>query len=78
MLAGINYCRLLWKLYGMKRNAGRTKEQIERLQKKKLEKLLLYAYDHSSYYRRAFEAVILRAKPEREADKTVEMKKNIA
>lgn len=34
MLAGINYCRLLWKLYGMKRNAGRTKEQIERLQKR--------------------------------------------
>lgn len=56
MLAGINYCRLLWKLYGMKRNTGRTKEQIERLQKKKLEKLLLYAYDYSSYYRRAFEA----------------------
>lgn len=56
MLAGINYCRLLWKLYGMKINTGRTKEQIERLQKKKLEKLLLYAYDYSSYYRRAFEA----------------------
>lgn len=56
MVAGINYCRLLWKLYGMKRNTGRTKEQIERLQKKRLEKLLLYAYDHSPYYRRAFAA----------------------
>mgnify|MGYP002511431887 FL=1 len=56
MAAGINYCRLLWNLYRLKRNTGRTREQIERLQKKKLEKLLLYAFDHSPYYRRAFEA----------------------
>ena len=56
MAAGIDYFRLLWNLYRLKRNTGRTKEQIERLQKRKLEKLLLYAYDHSSYYRRAFEA----------------------
>lgn len=56
MAAGINYFRLLWNLYRLKRNTGRTKEQIERMQKKKLEKLLLYAYDSSPYYRRAFEA----------------------
>ncbi len=56
MAAGINYFRLLWNLYRQKRNAGRTKEQIERLQKKKLEKLLLFAYEYSPYYRKAFEA----------------------
>ena len=56
MAAGINYFRLLWNLYRQKRNAGRTREQIERLQKKKLEKLLLFAYEYSPYYRRAFEA----------------------
>lgn len=56
MADSINYLRLLWNLYRLKRNTGKAKEQIERLQKKKLEKLLLYAYDHSPYYRKAFEA----------------------
>ena len=55
MAAGINYFRLLWNLYRQKRNAGRTREQIGRLQKKKLEKLLLFAYENSPYYRKAFE-----------------------
>lgn len=56
MADNINYLRLLWNFYRLKRNTGRTKEQIERLQKKKLEKLLLHAYDHSPYYRSVFEA----------------------
>ncbi len=56
MSDSINYFRLLWNLYRLIRNTGRAKEQIKRLQKKKLEKLLLYAYDHSPYYRRVFEA----------------------
>lgn len=56
MAAGINYFRLLWNLYRQKRNTGRKKEQVVKLQKKKLEKMLLYAYDHSPYYRKAFEA----------------------
>lgn len=56
MAAGINYFRLLWNLYRQKRNAGMTKERIGRLQKQKLEKLLLFAYEYSPYYRKAFEA----------------------
>ena len=56
MAAGINYFRLLWNLYRQKRNTGRKKEQVVKLQKKKLGKMLLYAYDHSPYYRKAFEA----------------------
>lgn len=55
MTVEIHYFRLLWNLYRQKQNIGRTKEQIEKLQKKKLEKLLLFAYDHSPYYRKAFE-----------------------
>lgn len=38
MADSINYFRLLWNLYRLIRNTGRAKEQIERLQKKKLEK----------------------------------------
>lgn len=55
MAAHIHYFRLLWRLYRQKRNAGKTREQVEKLQKKKLEKLLLWAYDKSPYYRKAFE-----------------------
>lgn len=55
MAAHIHYFRLLWRLYMQKRNAGKTREQVEKLQKKKLEKLLLWAYDKSPYYRKAFE-----------------------
>lgn len=56
MAAGINYFHLLWNLYRQKRNAGMTEQQIGRLQKNKLEKLLLFAYDYSPYYRKSFEA----------------------
>ena len=56
MAAGINYSRLLWNLYRQKRNVGRTRKKIDRLQKKKLEKLLLFAYEYSPYYRKVFEA----------------------
>lgn len=36
-----NYFCRLWNLYRLIRNTGRTKEQIERLQKKKLDKEIL-------------------------------------
>ena len=39
----------------MKRNAGKTREQLRRLQEKKLRKLLLFAYENSAYYHRTFE-----------------------
>ena len=52
----MNYLRLLWNLYQQKRNTGKTKQQIDLLQKRKLDKMLRYAYDHSPYYRRAFDA----------------------
>lgn len=48
-------CRLLWDLFQLKRNEHKTREQIRDLQDKKLRKLLSYAYDHSTYYRKVFE-----------------------
>lgn len=48
-------CRLLWKLFGLKRNEHKTRKQVQALQDKKLRKLLYYAYDHSAYYKENFE-----------------------
>ena len=52
----MNYARLIWQLYRKKQTMKKTKEQIQTLLEKKLRKILLYAYEHSSYYREAFEA----------------------
>ena len=57
----MNYVRLLWNLYQQKKNAKKTKQQIELLQKRKLEKILCYAYEHSDYYRKAFESAGITA-----------------
>lgn len=51
----IGHLYLLWNLYRLKRNEHKTREQIHTLQDKKLRKLLYYAYDHSTYYRKSFE-----------------------
>ena len=51
----MNYFKLLWDLYSLKRNTVKTKEQIKNLQNKKLRKLLTHAYENSKYYRRTFE-----------------------
>lgn len=48
-------CRLLWDLFGLKRNEHKTRKQVQVLQDKKLRKLLYYAYDHSAYYKESFE-----------------------
>ena len=50
----MGYCRLLWNLFGLKRNEHKTREQIQALQEKRLRKLLCYAYDHSNYYKEVF------------------------
>lgn len=51
----MNYLNLLWDLYQLKRNTGKSREEMKRLQEKKLRELLTYAYDHSAYYHRTFE-----------------------
>ena len=52
----MNYFRLLWNLYQQKQNTKKSRQQIELLQKRKLEKILRYAYENSPYYRETFEA----------------------
>lgn len=51
----MNYLRVLWQLYQQKLNTKKTRRQIKTLQKRKLDKLLTFAYAHSPYYRKAFE-----------------------
>lgn len=51
----MNYLSLLWDLYQLKRNNGKTREQMEALQNKKLRKILKHAYRHSKYYHRTFQ-----------------------
>ena len=48
-------CRLLWNLFGLKRNEHKTRKQVQTIQNKKLRKLLYYAYEHSAYYKENFE-----------------------
>lgn len=50
----MNNLKLLWNLYGLKRNTKKTPDQIRILQEKKLRRILEYAYEHSVYYRRTF------------------------
>lgn len=51
----MNYGKLLYELYQLKKNVKKTPEQIQTLQEKRLRELLVYAYTHSTYYRRSFE-----------------------
>lgn len=57
----MNYCKLLWDLYALKRNEHKPSGQIRRIQEQKLRKMLAYAYEHSAYYREAFEAAGITA-----------------
>ena len=50
----MNYLNLLWGLYRLKRNTTKSRNQIAVLQKKKLRKMLRYAYKHSPYYSMRF------------------------
>lgn len=50
----MGYISLLWDLYRLKKNVGKSEEQMKALQEKKLRKLLRYAYQNSAYYHRTF------------------------
>lgn len=52
----MGYINLLLNLYKLKANTSKTRDEIEKLQKKKLTKILEYAYDNSKYYKNAFES----------------------
>lgn len=58
----MNYLKVLFDLYNAKSNVKKSAVQIKKLQQKKLRKMLKYAYDHSEYYRREFQAAGITAK----------------
>lgn len=51
----MNYFKILIDLYRLKRQAKWSTKQIRSLQKKKLRKILHYAWEYSVYYRKTFE-----------------------
>lgn len=51
----MNYFKMLFDLYRLKKQTRFTRKQIHTLQNEKLKKLLRYAWEHSDYYRRTFE-----------------------
>lgn len=58
----MNYLKVLFDLYNAKSNVKKTAAQIKELQRKKLRKMLKYAYDYSEYYRHEFQAAGITAK----------------
>ncbi len=58
----MNYLKVLFELNTAKRNVKKSAAQIKKLQQKKLRKMLKYAYDHSEYYRQAFQAAGITGK----------------
>lgn len=53
--------KLLWQLARFKSNEKKSFAKLQKLQKKKLYALLTYAYEHSDYYRKRFEAASITA-----------------
>lgn len=53
----MNYLKLLVDLWKLKQNEKMSQERMQKLQDEKLRKLLFFAWNHSAYYRRTFEAV---------------------
>lgn len=51
----MNYIKILFDLWNLKRNEKKTPRQISNLQNQKLRCLLRYAYENSEYYRNSFE-----------------------
>lgn len=52
----MNYLKLLWELYSLKRNENKSAEEMKEWQEKKLREMLFFAYENSSYYHKTFEA----------------------
>jgi phenylacetate-CoA ligase len=52
----MNTLEILFHVAVLQRNVHKTRKEIKKLQEKKLRKILHYAYEHSPYYRKAFES----------------------
>ena len=51
----MNYIRLFWKLFQLKKNEKISEEDMKQLQKKKLKSILAYSFEYSKYYRESFQ-----------------------
>ena len=51
----MNYLKILIDLYRLKKNVKLSAKEMHSLQNKKLRRLLRFAWEHSAYYRVAFE-----------------------
>lgn len=58
----MNTIKVLKELAALKQNEKKSAEQLRHLQERKLRAMLTYAYEHSRYYKNAFEAAGLSAK----------------
>ena len=50
----MNYIRLFWKLFQLKKNEKISIEDMKQLQKKKLQGILEHSFENSKYYRESF------------------------
>ncbi len=59
----MNYAKLLFDLAALKRNERKPPAKLRALQEKKLRSLLVYANEHSPYYREAFRELDVKTAP---------------
>lgn len=57
----MNTIKVLQELAVLKRNEKKSHVQLRQIQEQKLRAMLIYAYEHSRYYKSAFEAAGLTA-----------------
>lgn len=57
----MNYIKLLWDLSVLKHNEKKTYAEMQKLQEKKLRKMLTFTYERSAYYCRKFKAAGITA-----------------
>lgn len=50
----MNYAKVLFDLYRLKRNEKKSADQMREIQERKLRKLLSYVWEHSDFYHRTF------------------------
>ena len=51
----MNYIKILMDLYRLKKNVKLSAKKMHSMQDKKLRRLLRFTWEHSAYYRTAFE-----------------------
>lgn len=50
----MEYGKLLWNLFRLRKNTRKSRKQVEKLQQEKLRDMIRYAFENSAYYRRIY------------------------